>query len=219
MLQQRHSLCSAGVNPRKTRLIDEYAVGSSLLDIGCGNGLYPLAAQRFFLRILQIDVVNRRFERAQTLPFLLLEASLIDTIKETFSTVLVFDIIEHLDDDANFLDRVRSICSGVVIGSVPGDNDSQLQAIGLTFVHHTDKTHRRAYSEVTLRKLLSSSGFKDVLIFPQYADGLVAAAYALRTETLLGKLFARIITQACRGLCWIGIFKNRSVSDWFFVAR
>lgn len=210
---------SQNINPRKTKLVDDHGVGDSLLDVGCGNGLYVLATARKYSRVLQIDIADRRLAEARHQPFLLIDAKDIASLGSTFDTVLCFDILEHLDDDVAFADAVRRLCTGCIIGSVPAADDERLRSIGLTHLHHVDKTHRREYTQESLHLLLGGAGFVDIRIFPQYNDGIILAARALRTSSLLSRLSAKAFEVCTRLLCRMGIFRNESVADWLFVAR
>jgi len=213
------SYFSTGLNPRKLALIDRHGIGESLLDVGCGNGLYPLAASRRFSRVLQIDVVDRRSTEARDLPFQAMDAAAVASLGYRFATVLCFDIIEHLDDDESFVRAVRDLCEGCLIGSVPADDDARLRVVGLTHVHHVDKTHRREYSRDSLTALLRRGGFTDVTVIPQQGDGLLYAPYALRNGSFVSKVVAKILISLNFMLCRLGIFRNDSVADWLFVAR
>jgi SAM-dependent methyltransferase len=218
--RQGLSLYSPGVNPSKVALIDRYGIGPSLLDVGCGNGLYPLRTSRRYLAVLQIDLVDRRDSSAQGLPFTAMDAANIGALSgQQFSTVLAFDIIEHLDDDLAVLRDLRRLCGGVLIGSVPAAEDDRLRKIGLTNVHHVDKTHRREYRRDELRETLSSIGFSSVMVFPQMCNGLVSAPYGLCTTSLTSRAIARGLSLAMRGLVRAGVFCNQTVADWFFVAQ
>lgn len=210
---------SAGLNPRKISLIDRHGMGESLLDVGCGNGLYPLASARRFDRVLQIDVVDRRSTEARDLPFQAMDAAAVASLGHRFDTVLCFDIIEHLDDDESFVRGVRGLCDGCLIGSVPADDDARLRAVGLTHVHHVDKTHRREYSRESLTALLGRAGFTDVTVMPQRGEGLVYAPHALQSGSFVSKVVARMLIVLNLVLCRLGIFRNDSVADWLFVAR
>lgn len=210
---------SSGVNPRKVALIDEYGTGDSLLDVGCGNGLYPIATRRPYTRVLQIDLVDRRAVEGAHQPFRPMDAADVASIDSAFDTVLCFDILEHLDDDRGFLASLRGLCRGCLIGSVPADDDAQLRVVGLTHVHHVDKTHRREYSREALVQVLESAGFTDILIVPQLNEGLVYAAHALRTSSWASHLCAKVLVTCSRVLCRLGVFRNASVADWLFVAR
>lgn len=210
---------SQAINPRKVQLLDDFGFGTSLIDVGCGNGLYPLATRRRFPRVLQIDVADRRLPEARHLPFLLMDANDVATIGERFDTVLCFDIIEHLDDDISFTRSLRGICNGCIIGSVPSAEDEQLRSIGLTHLHHVDKTHRREYTKESVIALLHDAGFNRIEVYPQYNDGIVNSARALRTATLLSRLCAKALIACTRLLCRAGVFHNQSVADWLFVAQ
>lgn len=210
---------SAGLNLRKIALLNLYGIGDSLLDVGCGNGLYPLASTRRFARVLQIDVVDRRSPEARRLPFKAMDAVVVSSLRDRFDTVLCFDIIEHLDDDQSFVRAVRLLCDGCLIGSVPADDDTRLRTIGLTHVHHVDKTHRREYSRESLTALLHDAGFADVTVLPQWNEGLVYAPRALRSGSFVSKLAARMLVACNLVLCRLGIFRNDMVADWFFVAH
>lgn len=210
---------SGNVNPRKVDLIDTHGVGRSLLDIGCGNGLYPLVTRQPFSTVLQIDIADRRLPQATHQPFLRLDANNLTSIGSQFDTVLCFDIIEHLDDDVGFANKMRDICTGCVIGSVPAADDARLRSIGLTHLHHVDKTHRREYTRDSVTALFRDAGFADITVTPQYNDGIVNFAKALTTSTLLSRVFAKGLITCTRCLCRLGIFRNESVADWLFVAR
>ena len=210
---------SAGLNPRKIALIDRYRMGESLLDVGCGNGLYPLAASRHFARVLQIDIIDRRSPEARNLPFRPMDAAAVASVGERFDTVLCFDIIEHLDEDESFVRAVRGLCDGCLIGSVPAADDTRLRIVGLTHEHHVDKTHRREYSRESLAALLSAAGFNQVTVIPQHGEGLVYAPNALRSGSFVSKVVSRILISLNLLLCRLGIFQNDSVADWLFVAR
>jgi SAM-dependent methyltransferase len=217
--ESKLSCFSPGVNPRKVALVDKYGLGDSLLDVGCGNGMYPLVTRRKFNRILQIDIADRRSAEAHALPIRLMDAAAVSDLAESYDTVIAFDIMEHLDDDLDFARKIRRRCTGCFIGSVPSDNDSQLRAIGLTHVHHVDKTHRREYSKDSLVDVLNAAGFSNVLVIPQWNEGLLAAPHALRTPSISGRVCARALMACLKFLCFLGVFRNESISDWFFVAR
>jgi SAM-dependent methyltransferase len=210
---------SGSVNPRKVSLIDAYGVGDSLLDVGCGNGLYTLATRRRFSKVLQIDIADRRAPQAAGQPFILMDANEVASVGGKFDTVLCFDIIEHLDDDGGFARKLRLVCTGCVIGSVPASDDARLRSIGLTHLHHVDKTHRREYTADSVSALLREAGFTDITVIPQYNDGIVNFARALTTATFLSRLLGKGLIVCTRWLCRVGIFRNESVADWLFVAR
>src|SRR3972149_8821035 len=96
------------------------AVGSAALDLGCGRGWYASALADGGFRVIGMDrvdqVTDARIEMhvgdiRPPLPFL----------DESFDTVLMFDILEHLEAEAEILSEVRRGCraGGRIILSVP----------------------------------------------------------------------------------------------------
>jgi 2-polyprenyl-3-methyl-5-hydroxy-6-metoxy-1,4-benzoquinol methylase len=190
MMRQELSCFSSGVNPSKLKLLDEYLLPGSCLDIGCGNGLYGRKILERCSELLQIDVVDRRSPEAKQYPFRIMYARNLDLPAQSYDNVIAFDILEHLDDDINFLQQVRRLCrkGGRLIISVPNEDDKQPRMMGLTHMHHVDKTHRREYADESLRALLESNGFKVLEIRPQFNRGILNAGRALAKRNLISKL-------------------------------
>ena len=172
-----------------------WAVGSTALDLGCGRGWYASALADRGFRVIGMDrvdqVTDARIEMhvgdiRPPLPFL--DAS--------FDTVLMFDILEHLEAEAEILSEVRRVCraGGRVILSVPNADDAFLPMYGLTYLHRTDRTHLREYTLDGLPRLLAGFGFRTLycalegrthvpLVFSEFLRGSRAvktlARYAL----------------------------------------
>ncbi|MCD6298053.1 MAG: class I SAM-dependent methyltransferase [Deltaproteobacteria bacterium] len=220
-MRQELSCFSLEINPRKLILLDEYLLPGSCLDIGCGNGLYGLKIIEHCSELLQIDVVDRRSAEAKQFPFRIMDASNLDLPAESYDNVMAFDIMEHLNDDAAFLQQVHRLCRGEgrLFISVPNENDEQPRMMGLTHMHHVDKTHRREYTDESLRVLLESNGFKVLEIRPQFNRGILNAGRALAKENLISKLAAKTLYWQTLFYLWIGIFENRCIADWFCVAQ
>lgn len=215
------SFFSSEINPRKLKLLDEYLLPGSCLDIGCGNGLYGRIILERCSELLQIDVVDRRSPEAKQYPFRIMDARKLDLPAESYDNVIAFDIMEHLDDDAAFLQQVHRLCrkGGRVIISVPNEDDEQPRMLGLTHMHHVDKTHRREYTDESLRALLESNGFKVLEIQPQFNRGILNVSRALTKGTLISKLAAKTLYWQTLFYLWVGTFENRCIADWFCVAQ
>jgi SAM-dependent methyltransferase len=163
-------------------LLDIRPPGQRMLDLGCGTGgvlrdweghnrcfgvdRSPLAlrvcVQRGFDSLARGDL-NRIPLRARS-----------------FDTVLVLDVIEHLDDDVEFLREAAELCApgGWIVVGVP--------AFRLLWSQH-DETfqHRRRYSAPELEAVIKRAGleverttYTNLLIFP------VAAVWRLLSYRL-----------------------------------
>ncbi|MCK5134021.1 MAG: class I SAM-dependent methyltransferase [Candidatus Sabulitectum sp.] len=201
------------------RLLDDFIILGKVLDIGCGNGLYGVHLESRGCDVLQVDLVDRRDERARHLPFKIMDANDLDFADNKFDHVLAFDIMEHLSDDGKFLQNIWRVCNNHLFLSVPNADDEQIAGFGLTHIHHKDKTHQREYSGEQLDTILVNNGFNVLSIRPNYVNGLSYFARALARNNKLANLAARIIVIQCKTLIKIGLFENRTVGDWYCVAE
>lgn len=217
-IRQELSFASPDVNPRKIIYLRRYLLKGSVLDVGCGNGIYGLEIASRGDNVLQIDIADRRFPGARHLPFRKMDAQRLDFPNDCFDNVVAFDIMEHLDDDVLFLQEARRVCRGRLILSVPNADDESLRRLSLTHIHHTDKTHRREYTRQGLTDLLVQQGLSIVAVEPQINTMLPYFAYALAKDSIGSKIAARIISLQCRILERYGVFENRCAADWFCVA-
>lgn len=213
------SLYAAGVNVEKIRLLDEYLVEGTTLDVGCGNGLYGLHILSRGGSILQVDIMDRRDSCAQALPFRVMDAQYLDLPDASYDNVVAFDLMEHLDDDVLFLQNVRRICRKRLILSVPNADDEQPGKVALTHMHYKDKTHRREYKKDALLEVLRRANFHPITIKPHHNRCLPRFAHALAIEGMVPKMAARFISLQCDLFEWFGWFENRCVADWFCVAE
>ena len=216
--RQTHSCVSPKVDPLKLKLLDEYLLPGSCLDIGCGNGLYGRTMLERCAELLQIDLVDRRSPEARQYPFRIMDANQLDLPQDSFDNVVAFDIMEHLDDDAAFLRHVLRICRGRFICSVPNADDEQPRIIALTHMHHVDKTHRREYTVQSLTALLQDNSLNVLEIRPHYNRGLFHASMALAKRNVISRLVARTISWQMQLYETLGLFENRCIADWFCAA-
>ena len=210
---------SSGVNPRKIKVLKDYLLPGSCLDIGCGNGLYGQVILESCSDILQIDIIDRRAPQAKRYPFRALDANKLDLPSKSFNNVVAFDIMEHIDDDTAFLKQVRKICQGRLILSVPNEEDEQPRMIGLTHMHHIDKTHKREYTKESLQYALEKNGLKVINLFPQYNRGLFYVPFALAKGNYISKVVAKTVFLQNLFYEKVGLFENRCIGDWFCVAE
>ncbi len=138
-----------------------WAVGRAALDLGCGRGWYAsMLADRGF-RVVGMDQASRVSDSRINMivgpiqpPFPAPDGA--------FDTVLMFDILEHLDDETGIMSEVARVCApgGRLILSVPHGDDGFLPQYGLTYLHRIDRTHVREYTLADLPRRLEPFGFR-----------------------------------------------------------
>jgi SAM-dependent methyltransferase len=137
----------------RTELVEELVAQHGLgrgraLDIGAGsNSVLPVAVETIRLDVvIPIPVGRGPFVRASglELPFR----------DSTFSLVALFDLIEHVDDEAQLLSEVRRVLEpgGAVLATVPAHQ-------WLWSRHDVQAAHVRRYSPKDLRAAFRSAGF------------------------------------------------------------
>jgi SAM-dependent methyltransferase len=135
---------------------------------------------------------------------------------EVFDTVLAFDIVEHINQEQNFLSELFRLCKpgGVLIGSVPHDNDLFLPAYNLTFYHRSDLTHKRYYTPESIKKAISNAGFIDCHVSKEggVSPQVFAEFFPHRLQWVIKKTIGFL--RRC------GVINTKKLSsDLFFTAK
>lgn len=203
----------------KLSYIKKNIAGTEILDVGAGNCYYSDWIVENFpntktvaIDHIKIDPKNLSQKISYT------QADLEQTLfmqSEKFNTLLAFDIIEHINHEKQLLSELFRVCKpgGILIGSVPNDDDKFLPSYNLTFNHRSDLTHKRYYTEQTIRSALIDAGFINVIIEKQGgASPQVIAEFFPKKIQFLVKKSVGVLRR-------IGIINTKILaSDLFFVA-
>jgi len=154
--------------------------GDTILDIGCGTGaiMKQLSAK---YRVVGIDMsplaVEYSRKRGLTDVFLM-PVQEFPRDRYDVKTVILLDVIEHIDDDIDVLRHAREIMAadGRVIITVPAYQ-------WLWSSHDLANHHKRRYTASTLRSALDKAGLEPVMM--TYYNTILFPLAALR------KLFSR----------------------------
>ena len=203
-------------SPVKLAIIEKYISGNKILDLGAGKLLYSRWIREKFSdsSIVAIDMIEQDSLEGITYLTADLEQK-IPLDSSSFSTVFAFDVIEHISNEMLFVSEINRLLSpgGVLIGSVPHDKDLFLPEYNLTFYHRSDLTHKRYYTQESLRKALDVAGFSGVDIFAE--GGVSPHVFAEFFPESLRWVFKKMISVALKLRI---ISTQRLKSDLFFVA-
>lgn len=197
----------------KLEYLKKYLVGKTILDVGAGYCYYGqwLKSSNEGLSITCLDKLDIESPPGLTFINTDLEAPL-PLESNSFDTILAFDIIEHITHEEKLFKEIHRVCapSGIVIGSVPHDDDKFLPAYNLTFYHRSDVTHKRYYEPKMLCNSLEKNGFNVIKIdlrggvspqvfaefFPQSSQfvvkkiiGLLRRMHVIKTAMLASDIF------------------------------
>lgn len=140
-----------------------YITNKVVLDIGCWTGQFEKLAKNITKRIVGIDTNNKAIQIAQkTIPnvqFKIGNALNIKFPKNSFDTVLLLEVIEHLPKNSEklVLKEIKKILkpNGYLILSTPNKN---LLSILLDPAFLLENHRHYSLSEIT--KILNTNGFK-----------------------------------------------------------
>jgi len=136
---------------------------ATVLDVGCGWGVNLLALESAGYTAIGLDSSRQILERIDCPNRRLIEADLTQELPKdrvSAKAILALDVIEHMDDDRDFLRRVAKLLlpSGVAVVSAPARPDlfSEFDRI---------QGHRRRYLPDSLRAAFVDSGLRVSQLF------------------------------------------------------
>jgi SAM-dependent methyltransferase len=169
-------------------LLDRIPSGGRLLDLGCGTGgILRHWIDRY--RCVGVDRSKVALDVCRRKGFSTVarcELGHLPFRPEAFDTVLILDVLEHLDDEVRFLAAASQVCApgGRIIISVPAFQ-------WLWSKHDETFAHQRRYSAKHLEQVIRSAGldldrvtYTNSLIFP------IAAAWRILSRRLRLGCFA-----------------------------
>ena len=144
-----------------TRLL---APGARVLDLGCGRGvnLGPLADRGFEVHGVEISAAAA--QGADPRADVRIASSLSDAGYEAafFDEVVVWHVLEHVDDPRGTLEEVARILrpGGRLIVAVPNFSSAQARWTGAAWFHLDPPRHLYHFPLAALEELLKSAGFE-----------------------------------------------------------
>jgi SAM-dependent methyltransferase len=158
--------------------------GPEVLDLGCGLGGYSLELAKRGFAVRGLDVSEEYVERARALG---VDADTYDGTTpplagDAVDTVILFEVIEHLDDPAALLAEARRVARRNVLVSTP----NATQSFGTTpveFSHMLDLDHRQAFTVGSLTELL---------------DGVFGSCHVEQVAPVDARLAAQILPGVLR---------------------
>jgi len=185
---------TARVNPERAKLIERYLIGKRILDVGCGSGIWTDYFTRRGYRVTGVDLIKEFIAQAKKRyrgKFLLADARKLPFRDNSFDTVLMISLLEHIDEEEVVLQEARRIGRRLIL-IVPQKTPQNLVRRGIVFKHHLDKTHRRVYTKQRIRELFDKTGFK----IKEIIELERLPAISLLPELFVApKLIGRVVTR------------------------
>lgn len=186
------------LDKERVQILKTFIKGKKILDVGCGLGVYVDYLTGQGIEAVGVDFVPEFIEEArknQQGTFQVASADKLPFRKDSFDTVLLFDILEH-GDDLKILLEAKRVARQRLIVVVPKVVDQSLADSGVIFRHYLDKSHLREYEVQDLKVLAKKVGLKinhieEVQLLPNFA--VFATLFKGSTASLFINLFYKAI--------------------------
>jgi SAM-dependent methyltransferase len=152
---------------KMTKIVE--LAGDSVLDVGCALGSYVAFCQRLGKRAHGVDLDTERLQQAISTFgafFTRAPAEGLPFVDGSFDTVMMWDVLEHTENDRFALSEAIRVARKNVLLSVPKQDSGKIfnSANGLTYRHYTDLDHKRYYTPEDVSRLVESLGNYRVVI-------------------------------------------------------
>ncbi len=147
-------------NYASKKLID-FAVshaGDTVLDAGCATGEYIEILGQLGYDCTGVDVNSEyvNIAKQKGLDVQVMDAKYLKFPDKSFDTVLLFEVLEHVDNPEDVLKEVRRVARKNVLISVPNCTQlHRLRTVGLTYNHMLDTDHVNFFTKSDMESLLS----------------------------------------------------------------
>lgn len=191
---------------RRVALLGRFARVGRLLDVGCGDGAFLLAAREAGWRVVGTEVSRWSAERLRSECGLAVHQGdllHLDGIEPGFDAITLWHVLEHLERPLQTLCRARSLLApgGTLVVAVPNSAFTLFRLVyplvrfrRLRYYTPGERElHLHHFTRATLRAILEAAGFRLV------HQGIDRSA--LRLPNLLLEQSSRAVLAAT-GACW-----------------
>ncbi|MDD5348038.1 MAG: class I SAM-dependent methyltransferase [Candidatus Omnitrophica bacterium] len=172
----------------------------TLLDIGCGSGNFLLLAQRAGFRVSGIDSDARQIRKARGLGLRDVEQIDFEGFyakrgNEKFNVIVLFGVLEHVEDPRAFIRKVREMLlpDGAIAVCLPNNNRLLVFSREL---HDYPPHHFTRWTRQSLSGFLENNGFRVVTIddstLPFYC--VQANVYSSLIKAFFGRWYGAVVS-------------------------
>ncbi len=200
--------------PVRAAAIQKYCQNKSVLDLGCGTGIYTRIINKCAKSVLGLDISERMLNYArgkEKLELILADAHDIPLKRASVDVIVSIGLLEYVDREPVIKESERVLkASGLYLISVPNKYGASAMAVRLVYKLTGRQYLAKEPSRQEMLKLLGENGF-EVMEF-RMDDGLVALPDFL--DRLFGKRLYWLVEKM------FSPFKRNPFSKgMFFVAR
>jgi ubiquinone/menaquinone biosynthesis C-methylase UbiE len=171
----------------------EKAKGKNILDIACGNGVYSQRLNEMGFKCVGIDYDIENVKRAHKngVKACVGDATHLNFEDKSFDTVLMFEILEHLQHPEKAISEAIRVARENVLITVPNCDEEELDKLAkfdLTFFHLRVKDHCQFFTKKTLSSLIERFTTKYTIKKGEPIFSCLTTGYIRKGFSLLYKL-------------------------------
>ena len=132
--------------------------GDKILDAGCATGEYCQKLNGLGFKCAGVDVNPDYIAKAKKngVEAYVMNGKALDFSNNFFDTVLLFEVLEHVNDPNGVLKEAKRVAIKNILVTVPNCTDfSGLKGLGLTYEHMLERDHINFFTKKDLEDLLS----------------------------------------------------------------
>lgn len=213
-MKEQMSLCyridfKEGLFGKYKKVADRLLPNSSILDIGCHAGAFGKILLELGHQVTGIDNDREAVEIARKNGLNIVlgdieDYKVLSSINKQFDVILLMDILEHLQNPANILKRLKSVLirNGRIIATLPNVAYWAVRK-ELLFGRWNydeggilDKTHLHFYTAFSCKEMIEESGYK--IISFKAAEGMIPLQHIFLKLPILNILIMGISKLAVK---------------------
>ncbi len=156
----------------KINLLNTYAKGKSLLDIGCGTGYFLQHAANSGYTITGVEINENARIQAQTLTGATIYQSIEDISSYQYNLITLWHVLEHLSDPVQQVKTIKSLLAenGTIIIAVPNYKSYDARHYQEYWAGYDVPRHLNHFSQKSITRIAKLTNLRVDKIIPMKFD-------------------------------------------------
>lgn len=153
------------------KFLDPIATAPSILDYGCGTGLFLKTIKQSGFNIAGVEPSDKARTLAEKNTGTKIQAS-IDTLQGKYDSITLWHVLEHVSNLNDVLAELRNRLNknGTLIIAVPNYKSNDAKKYGMAWAGYDVPRHLWHFEQKTMTQLLAKHNFRNIETIPMKLD-------------------------------------------------